>query len=124
MSQIVQVLLSVLESQDSDIIVIMTVVNSLGRILSINGFITSNLFNSTNIVQIVGILCILTTKRLEEEDTKEIVISIIKELLNTLNNGILRDIEIFSALTSHLSKLWEGSQANSPLRLTIIEVKI
>ena len=122
LSQIIQVFLSVLESQDVDIVVILTVVQSLGLILNVDGFISSGLLNTSDLIRIVGILCNLTTKRLDEEETKEIVICVIKDLLNTLNNNMLQDFEIFSALTSHLSNLWEGSNANSPLRLTIIEV--
>ena len=122
LSQIIQVFLSVLESQDVDIVVIVTVVQSLGLILNVDGFISSGLLSMSDIIRIVGILCNLTTKRLDEEETKEIVICVIKDLLNTLNNNMLQDLEIFSALTSHLSNLWEGSNANSPLRLTIIEV--
>ena len=122
LSQIIQVFLSVLESQDVDIVVILTVVQSLGLILNVDGFIPSGLLSMSDIIRIVGILCTLTTKRLDEEETKEIVICVIKDLLNTLNNNMLQDLEIFSALTSHLSNLWEGSNANSPLRLTIIEV--
>ena len=122
LSQIIQVFLSVLESQDVDIVVLVTVVQSLGSILNVDGFISSGLLSMSDIIRIVGILCTLTTKRLDEEETKEIVICVIKDLLNTLNNNMLQDFEIFSALTSHLSNLWEGSNANSPLRLTIIEV--
>ena len=122
LSQIIQVFLSVLESQDVDIVVLVTVVQSLGLILNVDGFISSGLLSMSDIIRIVGILCTLTTKRLDEEETKEIVICVIKDLLNTLNNNMLQDLEIFSALTSHLSNLWEGSNANSPLRLTIIEV--
>ena len=122
LSQIIQVFLSVLESQDVDIVVLVTVVQSLGSILNVDGFISSGLLSTSDIIRIVGILCNLTTKRLDEEETKEIVICVIKDLLNTLNNNMLQDFEIFSALTSHLSNLWEGSNANSPLRLTIIEV--
>ena len=122
LSQIIQVFLSVLESQDVDIVVLVTVVQSLGLILNVDGFISSGLLSMSDIIRIVGILCNLTTKRLDEEETKEIVICVIKDLLNTLNNNMLQDMEIFSALTSHLSNLWEGSNANSPLRLTIIEV--
>ena len=122
LSQIIQVFLSVLESQDVDIVVLVTVVQSLGSILNVDGFISSGLLSMSDIIRIVGILCNLTTKRLDEEETKEIVICVIKDLLNTLNNNMLQDFEIFSALTSHLSNLWEGSNANSPLRLTIIEV--
>ena len=122
LSQIVQVLLSVLESQDIDIVVLITVVQSLGLILNVDGFISSGLLSTSDIIRVVSTLCTLTSKRLDEEETKEIVISVIKDLLNSLNNEMLQDIEIFSALTSHLSNLWEGSHANSPLRLTIIEV--
>ena len=122
LSQIIQVFLSVLESQDVDIVVLVTVVQSLGLILNVDGFISSGLLSMSDIIRIVGILCNLTTKRLDEEETKEIVICVIKDLLNTLNNNMLQDLEIFSALTCHLSNLWEGSNANSPLRLTIIEV--
>ena len=122
LAQIVPVLLSVLESPDSDLIVVMTTVSSLGLILQVDGFLRSKILTTPDIVRTVSVLCVLTTKRLEEEDTKERVITVIRDLLGSLGRNFFNDMEVFSALTYHLTALWGSSDHTSRLRLAIIEV--
>ena len=122
LAQIVPVLLSVLESPDSDLVVVMTTVSSLGLILQVDGFLRSKVLTPPDIVRTVSVLCLLTTKRLEEEDTKERVITVIRDLLGSLGMSFFSDMEVFSALTYHLTALWGSSDPTSRLRLAIIEV--
>lgn len=122
LAQIVPVLLSVLESPDSDLVVVMTTVSSLGLILQVDGFLRSKVLTPPDIVRTVSALCLLTTKRLEEEDTKERVITVIRDLLGSLGMSFFSDMEVFSALTYHLTALWGSSDPTSRLRLAIIEV--
>ena len=124
LAQIVPVLLSVLESPDSDLVVVMTTVSSLGLILQVDGFLRSKILTTPDIVRTVSVLCLLTTTRLEEEDTKERVITVIRDLLGSLGMSFFNDMEVFSALTYHLTTLWGSSDPTSRLRLAIIEVKI
>lgn len=123
LAQIVPVLLSVLESPDSDLVVVMTAVSSLGLILAVTGFLESKLLAAPDIVRVVSVLCVVTTKRLEEEETRERVITVVKDLLNSLGKSFFSDMEVFGALTYHLSSLWGCSEPTSPLRVTIIEVR-
>jgi hypothetical protein len=122
LAQIAPVLLSVLESPDSDLVVAMTAVSSLGMILAVDGFLESKLLTAPDIVRVVSVLCVVTTKRLEEEETRERVITVVKDLLNSLGKSFFSDMEVFGALTYHLSSLWGCSEPTSPLRVTIIEV--
>ena len=123
LAQIVPVLLSVLESQDSDLVVVMTTVSSLGLILNVKGLMGSESLGAPDIVRIVSVLCVLTTKRLEEQETRGKVVEVIRDLLNSLGKSFFSDMEIFGALTYHLSSLWGCSDPTSPLRVAIIEVR-
>ena len=123
LTQIVYVLLSVLEALDCDLVVIMTTVSSLGLIFNVDGFLDSGSLNSTEIVRIIGIFCVLTTSRLNDEETRETILIVMRELLDKLDSSALRNLDLLSVLTGHLSTLWEGSSATSPLRTTIIEVR-
>ena len=123
LTQIVYVLLSVLEALDCDLVVIMTTVSSLGLIFNVDGFLDFGSLNSTEIVRIIGILCVLTTSRLNDEETRETILIVMRELLDKLDSSALRNLDLLSVLTGHLSTLWEGSSATSPLRTTIIEVR-
>ena len=122
LAQIVPVLLSVLESPDSDLVVVMTTVSSLGLILNVKGLMGSESIGAPDVVRIVSVLCVLTTKRLDEQETRGKVVEVIRDLLNSLGKSFFTDMEIFGALTYHLSSLWGCSDPSSPLRIAIIEV--
>ena len=113
-----------LESQDSDLVVVMTTVSSLGLILNVKGLMGSESIGAPDVVRIVSVLCVLTTKRLNEQETRGKVVEVIRDLLNSLGKSFFTDMEIFGALTYHLSSLWGCSDPTSPLRVAIIEVRI
>jgi Importin-beta N-terminal domain len=124
--QIVNLLLSVLESQTVDVVVVLGTIASLGQIFAVDGFAASANLDSQTIMRLVGALCSLTSQRLEEEESRERAIALVGEILR-LSEGLVTgtgdgtNVQLLQALVAHFSCLWESSKPSSPLRVTITD---
>ena len=123
--QMFHLLLSMLDVQasGSDTVVLMQAIGALTQLLAMDGFDPGALLDTSSVVQLVSALCAVTAHHLEEEDTKERAVNLVITVLDGCGRRLVaREPALLSALTTHLSMIWENSSLSSPLRVTIIVV--